>query len=86
METIQSTTLPVGAFTQVDYDGITKKLYDGDMVIMVTDGVANCFLQDGENGIEEDVDRYEKTVVLMRLRIRCLRRLWPGKIMEYRMI
>lgn len=53
VETIQSTTLPVGAFTQVDYDGITKKLYDGDMVIMVTDGVANCFLRDGGNGIEK---------------------------------
>ena len=25
VETIQSTTLPVGAFTQVDYDGITKE-------------------------------------------------------------
>jgi stage II sporulation protein E len=42
VETISSTTLPVGVLNQVDYEAITKKLYDGDFVIMVTDGVIDC--------------------------------------------
>ena len=42
VETICSTSLPVGVFNQVDFDGISKKLYDGDYIIMVTDGVLDC--------------------------------------------
>jgi len=41
VEAIRSTTLPVGAFTQVEYDGISRELSDGDIIIMVTDGVIN---------------------------------------------
>jgi len=40
-EAIRSTTLPVGAFTQVEYDGISRELSDGDMIIMVSDGIIN---------------------------------------------
>lgn len=47
VETIRSTSLPVGVFNQVDFDGVTKKLYSGDYVIMMTDGVLDCF--PGEN-------------------------------------
>lgn len=39
MEIIQSTTLPMGVLEQVDYDCTTKKLYDGDYIVMVSDGV-----------------------------------------------
>lgn len=39
VETISSTTLPIGMFGSVDYDTVTKKLYEGDIIIMVTDGV-----------------------------------------------
>jgi len=42
VETITSTTIPVGIFNQVDFDGKSKKLYDGDFVVMVTDGVLDC--------------------------------------------
>lgn len=42
VETICSTSLPVGVLNHVDIDGITKKLYHGDFVIMVTDGVLDC--------------------------------------------
>lgn len=42
VETVTSTTLPVGVLNQVDYDVVTKKLDDGDFVIMVTDGVIDC--------------------------------------------
>lgn len=39
VEIIQSTTLPMGVLEQVDYDCTTKKLYDGDYIVMVSDGV-----------------------------------------------
>lgn len=39
MESIQSTTLPVGIQERTEIDTVRKKLYHGDMVIMVSDGV-----------------------------------------------
>lgn len=39
VEIIKSSTLPMGVLEQVDYDCTDKKLYDGDYVIMVSDGV-----------------------------------------------
>lgn len=39
VEIIKSSTLPMGVLEQVDYDCIDKKLYDGDYVIMISDGV-----------------------------------------------
>lgn len=39
IESIQSTTLPVGIREQTEIDAIQKKLYHGDMIIMVSDGV-----------------------------------------------
>jgi stage II sporulation protein E len=39
IETIQSTNLPVGMFNEIDIEGSEKKLYDGDYVIMVSDGI-----------------------------------------------
>jgi len=49
-EAIRSTTLPVGAFTQVEYDGISRELSDGDMIIMVSDGIINSL--EGEDNDE----------------------------------
>lgn len=42
IETIKSTSMPLGVFGEVDYDSTSKKLYDGDMVIMVSDGVLDA--------------------------------------------
>lgn len=42
VETIKSTTMPLGMFSDVDYDFTSKKLYDGDMIIMVSDGVIDA--------------------------------------------
>ena len=42
METIKSTSMPLGMFSEVDYDTTSKKLYDGDLVIMVSDGVIDA--------------------------------------------
>lgn len=39
VEAITSTSLPIGVFNQVDIDGVSKKLYSGDLVVMITDGV-----------------------------------------------
>lgn len=39
VEIIKSTTLPIGVLEQVDYDCTTKKLYDNDYVVMVSDGI-----------------------------------------------
>lgn len=39
VEVIKSTTLPLGVLEKVDYDCTTKKLYDGDYVVMVSDGI-----------------------------------------------
>ncbi len=41
VEAIRSQSLPMGAFTQVDYEGASRKLTDGDLIIMVTDGILN---------------------------------------------
>lgn len=39
IETIQSTNLPAGMFNEIDIEGSEKKLYDGDYIIMVSDGM-----------------------------------------------
>lgn len=44
IESIQSTTLPVGIREQTEIDAIQKKLYHGDMIIMVSDGVLDGIL------------------------------------------
>lgn len=45
VECIRSTSLPMGVLDEVDVETITKKLYDGDFVIMISDGIVdslNC--------------------------------------------
>lgn len=39
LECVEAKTLPIGMVQQVDYDCLVKKLYDGDYVIMMSDGV-----------------------------------------------
>lgn len=39
VESVASETLPVGMFGEADYDTKEKKLYDGDYVIMMSDGI-----------------------------------------------
>ena len=53
----QLTTLPIGMFKAVDYDSVTKKLYDGDKIIMVTDGVLDCLK-------EEDKEAYMEKAIM----------------------
>ena len=39
MECVEAKTLPIGMVQRVDYDFLVKKLYDGDCIIMMSDGV-----------------------------------------------
>ena len=39
MECIRSTSLPVGVLEQIEFDTCARKLYHGDIIIMVSDGV-----------------------------------------------
>lgn len=57
VETISSTTLPIGMLKAVDYDSVSKKLYKGDIVIMVTDGVLDCIQ-------EEDKESYMEKLIM----------------------
>ena len=41
MECIKSTSLPMGIFEQVDMETITKKLYAGDFIILISDGIVD---------------------------------------------
>lgn len=54
VETINSTTLPAGVLNQVDYETVTKKLSNGDFVIMVTDGVVDCIPGDEKEKFLEE--------------------------------
>lgn len=42
VEIIRSTTLPIGVFEEMDYDNTTKKLYNNDTVIMMSDGMLDA--------------------------------------------
>lgn len=39
VDVIESNTMPIGVLPDIDYDSTTKKLYDGDYIVMVSDGV-----------------------------------------------
>ena len=55
IETISSTTLPIGVFGNVDYDSVSKKLYEGDVIIMVTDGVLDCIEELNKEAVMEHI-------------------------------
>ena len=56
VEAISSTSLPGGIFVQAQMDVVEKKLYNGDFVIMVSDGVGQC-LKKGE-----EIETMEKII------------------------
>lgn len=55
VETITSTTLPIGMFGNVDYDTVTKKLYEGDIIVLLTDGVLDCIEGDNKEALLEQL-------------------------------
>ncbi|MDP4088377.1 MAG: stage II sporulation protein E [Bacillota bacterium] len=42
VETVKSKTLPIGILDRVDIDIIDKKVKDGDIIVMLSDGVLEC--------------------------------------------
>lgn len=55
VETISSTSFPAGVFHKLDLDSSSKKLYDGDMVIMVTDGVMDALPATHQEALMKDI-------------------------------
>jgi len=55
VETISSTSLPAGVFHKLDPDCTSKKLYDGDMVIMVTDGILDALPAAHQESLMKDI-------------------------------
>lgn len=54
VEVISSTSLPLGVLEKVDYDSVVKKLYDGDLIVLVSDGVIEALEGDDK---EEQIVR-----------------------------
>ena len=52
VESIVANTFPAGIINETDCDNIVKKLYDGDYVIMISDGVLDCFSEENINLLE----------------------------------
>ncbi len=55
VETITSTSLPAGIFQQTDLEKTCRKLYDGDMVIMMTDGVLDVLPVEHQEKLMKDI-------------------------------
>lgn len=56
VECIRSTSLPMGFVEQVEFDTCVRKLYHGDMIVMVSDGVI-------DNIVFEDKEEYLADVI-----------------------
>lgn len=48
VECIHSTSLPVGVLEQIEFDTCTRRLYDGDMIVIVSDGVMDGILAEDQ--------------------------------------
>lgn len=55
VETITSTSLPAGIFQKTDFEKTCRKLYDGDMVVMVTDGVLDVLPVEHQEKLMKDI-------------------------------
>ena len=51
VEIIQSSSLPIGMINQMDYEVNSKKLRDGNFIIMVTDGLIDCIPGEDKEGL-----------------------------------
>lgn len=55
IETIASTSLAVGLLEETDYEVLSKKLYPGDFLVMVTDGVLDALPLDQEEETMKEI-------------------------------
>ena len=62
VEVITSTSLPAGILHQVDYDSSSKKLFNGDFVIMVSDGILDSLPESRGEEILKEIIMQVQTV------------------------
>ena len=55
VECITSTSLPAGIFQQTDFEQTSRKLCDGDLLIMVTDGVLDVLPLEHQEKMIKDI-------------------------------
>lgn len=58
VESIVSTSLPMGVFARAEYENVSKKMEDGDYIILLSDGVLDTALGD-------DQEAYFRNVISM---------------------
>ena len=54
VETVSSTSLAAGLVQELDFESTTKKLYDGDYLIMVTDGVLDALPEENAEEVMKE--------------------------------
>lgn len=57
MEQIKSTSLPVGVIAEADCERCTKKFYNNDIIVMVSDGVLENIIHSDKDGYLQDLIR-----------------------------
>ena len=55
VECIHSTSLPVGVLEQVEFDTCARRLYDGDIIVMVSDGVLDGIIFENKEAYLADL-------------------------------
>ena len=55
IETISSTSLAVGLLEKADYEVLSKKLYPGDYLVMVTDGILDALPMNQEEEVMKEI-------------------------------
>lgn len=55
VEAISSTSLALGLVQQADFESATKKLYEGDFLIMITDGVLDALPQENPEELMKEI-------------------------------
>lgn len=61
VECICSTSLPVGVLEQVEFDTCSRKLYHGDIIVMVSDGVLDSIIFEDKEACLADVIGKQRT-------------------------
>lgn len=59
VELIQSTNFPLGVMEENELEQVEKKLYHGDMLIFISDGITDCIETDKENWMKDTILKIE---------------------------
>ena len=49
VECVTSGSLPMGVFPELDCESVSRNVFDGDVIVMMSDGVVNCFPHGNES-------------------------------------